>query len=683
MGGSRRLEYQPALDGVRALAVVAVLLFHAGTPGFGGGYLGVSVFFTLSGYLITSLLVDEHDATGAIDYRRFYGRRLRRLLPASAATVAAVVVIAAVTDVFDGVNGLRAQVVGALLQVSNWVLLAGDSSYQDLLAQASGALSPLEHFWSLAIEEQFYWLWPPVLAILLARVAAHRSRVVVIATVTGAAMVAAPVVAQVWGPDAAYWATPARLGEILVGALLAVVLRRAALPRRTALLAPAALAVLAIAVVTFPSASGPAYEGWLPIVAIVSGLLILGLQTDGPTRWALSLAPVVALGRISYGVYLVHWPVYVIVDADRTGIDGAPLTLLRLAITLAIAIASYRLIEQPIRTRQGIPFRLTFSVAATTTVALVAVALVTVPTGPSNYWNADADAVAAAAIDDDPDGGALTATSPTTSTTPPPAAPSTAEPTTAEPTDNTSTPGAEEPAETSTSTAPLPELARPVRIVVTGDSTADALGTGIVGWAAEHPDLAQVAVQAALGCGFVMGGDRLLGDEIVSAASCDGWPEAQLFPVVERARPDVVAVMTSAWDLADRRWDDGELLRPDDPEYRARLLDTYTRLVDDLVAAGAARVAFIREPVPNVWWGGTVTDEDDPGRHAVLAEVQAEVAEARPDHVRVIDFASWFTDTGLELDRDARPDGIHLAPDAAVAITDAYLGEQLIRAALV
>lgn len=669
MGGSRRLEYQPALDGVRALAVVAVLLFHAGTPGFGGGYLGVSVFFTLSGYLITSLLLDEHETSGSIDYRRFYGRRLRRLLPASAATVAAIVLIAAVTDVFDGVNGLRAQVVGALLQVSNWVLLAGDSSYQDLLAQASGSLSPLEHFWSLAIEEQFYWLWPPVLAALLARVAAPRARLVVVGAITAGAMIAAPVIAQVWGPDAAYWATPARLGEILVGAVLAFALRRATLPRRISLLAPVTLAVLAVTVVTFPSSSGPAYEGWLPLVAVVSGALILGLQVESPTRRALSIAPVVALGRISYGVYLVHWPVYVIVDAERVGLDGAPLTLLRLAITLAIAIVSYVLLEQPIRTRQGVPFRVTLSAAAVTTAALVAVAFLVVPTGPTNYWNADAGDVAAAAIDADPDTGALTASPATTPETP-------------IETIDPATSGGATTGPATTTTAPLPELARPVRIVVTGDSTADALGTGIVGWAADHPDLAQVEVQAALGCGFVMGGERLLGDEIVSTASCDGWPEAQLFPVVERARPDVVAVMMSAWDLSDRRWDDGELLRPDDPDYRARLLDTYTRLVDDLVAAGAARVAFIREPVPNVWWGGTVTDEDDPGRHAVLAEVQAEVASARPDHVRVIEFATWFSDAGLEFDRDARPDGIHLAPDAAVSITEAYLGEQLIRAAL-
>jgi hypothetical protein len=180
-----------------------------------------------------------------------------------------------------------------------------------------------------------------------------------------------------------------------------------------------------------------------------------------------------------------------------------------------------------------------------------------------------------------------------------------------------------------------------------------------------------------------MGGERELGDEIVSTASCTGWPESQLFPVVERTVPDVVAVMVSAWDLGNRRWDDGALLRPDDPAYRLRLFDTYLRLVDDLVAAGASRVAFIREPVPNVWWGGTVTEQNDPSRHAVLAEVHAEVAEARPDRVRVIELAEWLSENGLDVDRNVRPDGVHLAPEAATAIASEFLGEQLLRAALV
>ncbi len=680
MGGSRRLEYQPALDGVRALAVLAVLLFHAGTPGFGGGYLGVSVFFTLSGYLITSLLLDEHEDSGTVDYRRFYGRRLRRLLPASVATVAAVVILSAVTGLFDAVVGLRAQVVGALLQVSNWVLLRGDSSYQDLLAQASGAASPLEHFWSLAIEEQFYWLWPPVMLLVLSRVPSARSRMIVVAVMTGLAMVVAPLIAQVWGPDAAYWATPARLGEILVGALLAFVIRTARLPRHISKLAPAALVVMAVAVVTFPSSSGPAYEGLLPVFALVSGALILGLQADGTSRRLLSLAPLVALGKMSYGVYLVHWPVFVVFDAERVGVDGVALTTLRLSITLVIALASYYLLERPIRKRQRVPFGITLGAAALSTIALVAVALVVMPNGPSTYWRNDPATIAAAAIDTDQAPVALTR-----STTAPPTTDPTANDPTAESTAESATADAAGGAVPTTSTplVALPELARPVRIVVTGDSTGDALGTGVVGWAAANQDLAQVEVEAAFGCGFLMGGDRLVGDEFVSTSSCDDWPEVQLMPLVEHTAPDLVAVMTTAWDILDRRWEDGEVLGPDDPEYRTRLVDTYTALVDDLVAAGAARVALIRQPVSNGWWRSDSLAEDDPRRHAALAEVYSEVAAARPDTVRVIDLATWFTAAGFDTDRVARPDGIHLAPEAATSIAKDFLGEQLIRAAVI
>jgi peptidoglycan/LPS O-acetylase OafA/YrhL len=673
MGGPRRLVYQPALDGVRALAVLAVLFFHAGTPGFSGGYLGVSVFFTLSGYLITSLIVDEHDDTGTVDFRKFYGRRLRRLLPASVATVIAVVVIAAVTDLFDAVADLRAQVVGSLLQVANWVLLSGGSSYQDLLAQASGATSPLAHFWSLAIEEQFYWVWPLLMLLLLTRLASQRSRVTALAAMTGVAMVAAPVIAQVWGPDAAYWATPARLAEILVGALLAVVLRTVRLPAGLSILAPAALAVLTVAVITFPSSSGPAYEGYLPLIALVSGALIVGLQVDGVSNRLLSTAPLVALGKISYGVYLVHWPVFVIMDSDRMGFDGAPLLLLRFGVTLAISLASYYLLEQPIRLRQGIPFRTTVGIAGVSTVAVIAMAFAVMPSGPTSYWVSDPDVAAAAAIDAEPSGIELL---------PPPAGPTSSPPTTSPAVDDTVPGDTSSTSTTVPATVPLPELNRPVRIVMTGDSTADALGTGVVTWAAANPELAQVEVNAAFGCGFLMGGDRLVGDELVSASSCDGWPAIALFPVVERTGPDVVAVMNTSWDILDRRWDGGDLLSPADPEFRARLLDTYTTLVDDLVAAGASRVAFIEEPVPNSSWRDSADGQDDPSRHAVLAEVYAEVGAARPDVVRMIDLASWFTEAGFDDDREARPDGIHLVPEASTKIAQEFLGEELVRAAV-
>ncbi|MBJ7382372.1 MAG: acyltransferase, partial [Acidimicrobiia bacterium] len=158
-----KLGYQPALDGLRAVAVSAVLLFHLGVPWMPGGYLGVSVFFTLSGFLITTILIRERVVTGGIDTRAFYTRRLRRLMPASLLVIFGVCVLVAFGVIADAAT-LRREILGALFQVENWVSLFGGKSY----AQLFQSPSPVAHFWSLAIEEQFYWLWPPVVTGLLA-----------------------------------------------------------------------------------------------------------------------------------------------------------------------------------------------------------------------------------------------------------------------------------------------------------------------------------------------------------------------------------------------------------------------------------------------------------------------------------------------------------------------------------
>jgi hypothetical protein len=234
---------------------------------------------------------------------------------------------------------------------------------------------------------------------------------------------------------------------------------------------------------------------------------------------------------------------------------------------------------------------------------------------------------------------------------------------------------------TTTTIAPLPALNRPVRVVVSGDSTGEALGTGIVRWAASHPELAQAEVRAAPGCGFLMGGERRHGDSLQSMSSCDGWVESQLVPTVERTRPDVVVVMVTTWDVIDRRWD-GDLIGPDAPEYRRRLDEAYTDLVDRLVDAGAARVAFVREPVPDPWWLGQDGEQEDPARHAILGDVFDDVASAHRGTAGVIDLAGWFSGAGYDDDHDVRPDGVHLDPAAAESIAETWLGEQVIRVAL-
>jgi len=690
MPGRATIAYQPALDGVRALAVVAVLLFHGEVVGFDGGYLGVSVFFTLSGFLITSLLLREHDGSGRVDLPAFYGRRLRRLMPASVVCIAAIVLVAGLTDVFDRVTALRAHVLGSLLQVANWVFLAGEGSYQDLLARDSGTASPLEHFWSLAIEEQFYWVWPPVMFLVLRRVPRWRGRLFVIGSITVIFMVAAPVIALVWGPDAAYWATPARVGEILVGAVIAVVVAMRGVDERWRVFAGPALAVLAIAVVTFPTSGGPAYNGALPLVALVSGALVLGLQAEGSVRRALSWTPLVDLGRISYGVYLFHWPIYVVLDAERTGLDGPALLLMRLALTLVVSVVSYRLLERPIRLGR-IALRPTFTTSAVVTVSVAVFAIAVVPPSVTDYWNAPDDLVEAAAIDVDDAVAplALAADDPMPTSVPdvgqPP--PSTFTPSTTVPasgstfTSSTIVATDDPTATTDPSSDPVPELTRPVRVLVSGDSTAGAVGTGIVAWAAEHPDIAQAEIVHALGCGFLEGGERRIGDEIREPEGCETWVDDFVLPAVERTRPDVVMLMVTSWDVIDRRWDTEDLLDPGDPDYRARLDHDYEAIVEDVLAAGAGSVALVAHPIPDPFWLDQGHGQSDPARHAIIYDVHRQTAESF-GRAETVAFAEWFTERGFDADQEVRPDGIHVTPDAAAMIASEFLGWELVSIAL-
>ena len=681
------IAYQPALDGVRALAVLAVLLFHAEVPGFDGGYLGVSVFFTLSGYLITTLLVSEQDRTGRIDLPRFYGRRIRRLLPASVACLVAISVLAAVTDVFDGVADLRRQIVGSVLQVANWVFLAGEGSYQDLFQETGGARSPLEHFWSLAIEEQFYWVWPPVMLVVLRSATTRRARTIVLGAITSVFVVAAPVIAAIWGPDAAYWATPARIAEILIGGLLAVVLHRRSADARLAPLAGVALAVLAVCVVLFPPSSGPAYEGWLPAIAVVSAALITGVQADGPVRRALSVRPLVWLGTISYGVYLFHWPIYVIADADRMGFDGPALVLLQLGLTIAVSVVSFYALERPIRHASRFPNPITFGGGAVATASVAVVAFALVPSS-GDYWQVDESTADAAAIEitDEPLDALVAATTttaptnPTTTTAAP--APATSEPADA-PTTTVGTATTTSTAATTTTTEPpLPVLARPVRIVVAGDSTADATGAGVLRWAAENPELAQVEVVAMPGCGFVREGERKAGDWSPIPRECDEWLDRQLPDRVTAVQPDAVVLMTTSWDLLDRRWDGATTLTPLDAEYAERMAADYAAITDEMLAAGAGSVAWIRPPIPNVWWMNQGTGQEDPARHAVANTIYEQLAASRPADVGVIPLDEWLVEAGLDDDQTVRPDGVHWEPDASLRVAEEYLGERIIRIAL-
>jgi peptidoglycan/LPS O-acetylase OafA/YrhL len=678
-----RLDYQPALDGVRAVAVAMVLLFHGGVGWMGGGYIGVSMFFTLSGYLITSLLLAEADATGSVRVGAFLSRRARRLLPASAVCIVAVAVCSRY-GLLDGVANLERDLLGATFQVQNWVLLASGDSYTDVLATIGGQQSPLDHYWSLAIEEQFYWMWPLVFGWLATRHRGLLSRR--LAVITIAAGVAAPLIAVVWGGDAAYWATPARLAEILIGAWLAVVLTGRRVGRTWApVLAPLALVALVTAAVVLPSDGGLMYRGALPLVGVASALLIAGLQVPGALRSVLALAPFVALGRISYGVYLFHWPIYVILDEARTGISGPALLGLRLAATGIVATLSYTLIERPIRRADWRP-RPTLAGAVLATSAVAVTALVVPITIADDYWRAAPVDIAALAAAADATPSSIANGSAVESTVVPSPIVHDAAPGPRSVVESgeegmatitmTATTIPIAPAVAETSTGALVS-AGPVRVLMVGDSTAEALGVGLAGWAGAHPALAEVRLAVSPGCGFVRGGEVSTDGDVPFTENCDEILERVLPETLAEFRPEVVMLMSTTRDLIERRWSDDEgTIDPFDEPYRQRINDDYARIADLITASGATAL-FVRGPLVDPFWLGRETMENYLERRALVDGVMERLATPGGP-VRVLDLRAWVEANGIAASHAARPDGMHWTPEAAFEVTDRWLGPTLL-----
>ena len=339
--------HRPELDGLRTVAVYLVLLFHAGLPWFAGGYVGVDLFFCLSGFLVTNVLISELQETGSLRVARFYSRRVRRLLPA------AVVVVVATCLMFTLLWSVvrRASIVGdavsALLYYANFHFLSASGDY----FAADIDKSPFLHFWSLSIEEQFYALFP-VLLLLLYRFGRGRRRTVVLGTLSMLFMLS--LVAQLWyaarNVDRAYYGTDTRLYQLLAGALLTATL--AYTSRRLSHRWAHLMAVVGmVGLVGVASGLVDLSPSWRGIGAAATSILVLaGLaQTEGtPLSRVLATRPMAYLGRISYGTYLWHWPVIV---ALRSVMDSGPLStaLLAFGVATGLAALSAELLELPIR----------------------------------------------------------------------------------------------------------------------------------------------------------------------------------------------------------------------------------------------------------------------------------------------------------------------------------------------
>ncbi|MBB5632898.1 peptidoglycan/LPS O-acetylase OafA/YrhL [Cryobacterium mesophilum] len=346
------------LDGLRAIAVTTVILFHL-TPGaLPGGYLGVDIFFVISGFLITALLIREHDKNGRIRLADFWRRRARRLLPALVVLVLACCSLALVAG-GNVLVGLGRQVLGAATFSSNWLSIASGSSY---FTEANPEL--FRNLWSLAVEEQFYLVWPlALLALLLVRSTAIRCAVL--------GVLAAVSIAAMWflyspGGDATrvYYGTDTHSFGLAIGAILAFANARwwpwpLAWPRwsRIALPTVGAIAVagLLVASVILPADADVTYQGGLAVVALLTAVAIGGATMPASALGrVLDVAPLRWVGERSYGLYLWHWPAFVLAAAflPSLSLDGGGGWILggiALIATLLAATLSYRYIEQPIR----------------------------------------------------------------------------------------------------------------------------------------------------------------------------------------------------------------------------------------------------------------------------------------------------------------------------------------------
>ncbi len=599
----------PALDGLRGVAVAGVLLFHAGH--LRGGFLGVDLFFVLSGFLITSLLVTEWDRSGRIDLRRFWSRRFRRLLPASLVLLVAVAVVAGLRLDSAELHRFRGDAIAAVADVANWHAIRSGSDYW---AQ-TGTPSPLEHMWSLAIEEQMYLVWPVVVVGALALGRRRRSGRQAVAVVA-AVGVAASVAAQAWwgthDPLRAYYGTDSRASAILMGALMALLVdgqrrgARVGLARVLAPLVPVAVAGLAAGWLWSDGTSLWMYRGGFAALSLAAAIVIgaVSLAGPGPALQVLEVPPLRWLGRVSYGVYLWHWPIYTVLDGDEISnrwlLSGA-----RVALSLAVAAVSYRLVEQPIR--RGDLRTAAWRVAAPLGVACVVATTLLVTHGSHGR--------------------------PTTVAAEGPSKPGSGLPT----------------------------------LLLLGDSEAYNLSTGadaVIG------DRWSFAYHARIGCGIGPGLPIAEGgiavEHDLGGAPCseaNGW----LYFAVDQYRPDVIVLYEGAWDVLDRRVG-GRDLAFGTSAWDQAVSDNLRAVLTELGRRGNghARVVVLAAPCyPAGGQGGGSTIRDDRRRSVRWNELLRQVAPTVGAQVAPYDQLTCGTSPK---ERPATEDGVHLTEPGAEAV---------------
>ncbi|MDP9331725.1 MAG: acyltransferase [Actinomycetota bacterium] len=630
-----RFGYHAALDGLRAIAVLSVIAYHYDYAWAKGGFLGVDTFFVLSGFLITTLLVLEFRRASKLRFAAFWARRARRLLPALLLVLAFVAAYSHLAVVPWERNGVRDDMFASLFYVANWRFIFDQRGYFQLFSAAS----PLRHMWSLAIEEQYYLVWPLVVLACL-RLGRGSTRVLGCVCVLGAAgsILSMGLRFHPGDPSGAYYATDARAHTLLIGALLALLLlawKPDARARRA--LAVAAIPAIVAVLVATHGASGTGasyYRGGSALFAGVVAVLIAGVVQPGPVSSLLSTRPLAWIGRISYGLYLWHWPIDVWLVPSRVHVGTTALNVLRLGVTFAAAIASYYLVERPIRERTW-SLRLSaaaFAPAVAVMAGIITASAVGATAPPGFIWGY---------------GDPLLCGPPRTSET----------------------------SEAKTAAAKMGPLSLPVsardqRILLVGDSTACSLWPGLNA----AGDAAGIATfqGSVFGCGVASGQITTTRNEAITPNSsrCPALVDSDVGQALARVRPTIVLWM-SIWEKSDLVVDGRTVVAgtpAGEKEIMARMDAALARLT-----AGGAHVVMITEagPAPNPAQGTQTTslkaDNDGYVRlNALLRRFQAR----HRSQVSVVDLATKLCPGGPPcparvMGLHARPDGRHFTPTAA------------------
>jgi peptidoglycan/LPS O-acetylase OafA/YrhL len=357
---ARQVSYWPSIDGLRAVAILSVVAYHAGVPGVSGGYAGVDVFFVISGFLITSYLAHELNADGSLDIISFFARRVRRLIPALAVVVVSTLILGSVflTPVGEQQDLARSAISTAAF-VANFYFWRTQNGY----FAASTDQLPLLHTWTLAVEEQFYIVWPLAMGAvaLVARVRGVRLRSALLCVLVAGSLLSLALCVLVTPvrPGMAFYLTPFRIWEFGVGGLLALLRpERADLPPRVSGgLAAGGLAAIVAAVLTFDKQTEfPGFAAVLPVAgaaALIFGVVRAGICATG--RF-LASAPLVAIGRLSYSWYLWHWPLLALARASSLGERDPVRDGLLVLVALGLSALTYVLVEEPVRRRKFWPF---------------------------------------------------------------------------------------------------------------------------------------------------------------------------------------------------------------------------------------------------------------------------------------------------------------------------------------